>query len=424
MTPLRVALAGCGAVGSAFLDIVDERNRQGLDRPIDVVRVLVRDPARDRGVPLPGDRFTDDVDAFLDTPADVVVEAVGGIEPMLTVARRSLDRGRDWVTANKALVAEHGPDLALLARRSGAGFGTEATVAAGVPVVSTIRHALADTGIGAIRGILNGTTNYMISALEGGQPWEAALRDARAKGFAEADPSRDLEGLDAADKIRVLAWLAFGIDPAALIVDRRPVPVAPRSLLDDAARRGCALRQVAEVRRVAGRLQAVVAPTFVPAGSALHGTRFEHNLVEIDTRQAGLLRFSGPGAGGRATASALLADLLRRHPAPEDRGLEAPRSTRGAWRWAVGFDGGRGVERSLERAARTREVEITAIERDGDRVRADLGATPLETVEEVVRDVAAGRGAVARLEEGCALPRTAVRPQSAGSPFTPSETLP
>lgn len=424
MSPLRVALAGCGAVGSAFLDIVDERNRQGIGRPIDVVRVLVRDPTRERGVPIAADRFTADVDDFLEAPADVVVEAVGGIEPMLTVARRSLDRGRDWVTANKALVAEHGPGLALLARRSGSGFGTEATVAAGVPVVSTIRHALADTGIGAIRGILNGTTNYMISALEGGQPWDAALADARAKGFAEADPGRDLEGLDAADKIRVLAWLAFGIDPARLAVDRLPVPVAPRSLLADAARRGCALRQVAEVRRVDGGLQAVVAPTFVAGGSALHGTRFEHNLVEVDTREAGLLRLSGPGAGGRATASALLADLLRRHPAPEDRGGAEPPSSAGVWRWALGVDGGDEVVRALERAARARGVEVAAIERDRGRVRADLGASTLGAVEEVARAFAGGGAALARLDDGCALPGHGVRPQSAGSPFTTSETFP
>ncbi len=390
MTPLRVALAGCGAVGSAFLHLVHERNLGGRYRPIEVVRVLVRDAERERGVPLARDRFTTDIDDFIATSADVVVEAVGGIEPMLAVARCTLDRGRDWVTANKALVAEHGPDLARLARRHGAGFGTEATVAAGVPVVGTIRHALADTGIRSIRGILNGTTNYMLSALEEGEGWDSALADARARGFAEADPGRDLEGLDAADKIRVLAWMAFGIDPAVLVVDRLPVPVDPLALLADARRWGCALRQVAEVRKVDGGLQALVAPTFVADRSALQRTRFEYNLVEIDTCQAGVQRLSGPGAGGRATASALLADLLRRHPAPSGPSNEPVDSFEGEWCWSVGFDGGPRRLQLLQQRAGARSIALGATACDGERVHAQVGPTGLGVLQELIDEVAGG----------------------------------
>lgn len=426
MKPLRVALAGCGAVGSAFLHIVHERNREARHRPIEVVRVLVRDVARDRGVPFACERFTADLDTFLDTPADAVVEAVGGIEPMLTVARRTLEEGRDWVTANKALVAEHGAELAERARYTGAGFGTEAAVAAGVPVVAALRHSLAHCGVRSLRGILNGTTNYMLSALEEGVQWDAALDDARARGFAEADPGRDLEGLDAEDKIRVLAWFTFGIDPAELRVDRLPVPAAPHTLLADARRWGCVLRQVAEVRRVEGQLQAVVAPTFATDGSALQGTRFERNLVEIDTRDAGGLRLSGPGAGGRATASALLADLLRRHPAPSGGPLRGIAPCEGAWRWALGFDGGRAEVEQLEREAEARGVPLGRITRDGGRVRAEVEPSVLRTVRQLAQAVAGGDAAltIARRGEGCVLPSTTSRRQSAVSPFTPSETFP
>lgn len=426
MTPLRVALAGCGAVGSAFVDLVQERNAVAGRRPIDVVRVLVRDRHRRRKVLLPADRFTDDLDDFLSTPADAVVEAVGGIEPMLTLARRAMGEGRDWVTANKALVAVHGPALAEVARRAGVGFGTEAAVGAGVPIVATIRHALSESGIVGIRGILNGTTNYMLSSLESGAEWEGALADARARGFAEADPSRDLEGLDAADKIRVLSWLAFGVEPESLDLDVLTIPVPPAALLADAPHWNASLRQVAEVRRSEGRLHAVVAPTFVARGSALAGTRFEGNLVEIETAYAGVLRLSGPGAGGRATASALLADLVGRRPAPDPVSPSSSPGGSGDWRWAFGLEGGAGALRRLEHEAAGTGIEVRGRVRRSGRVQAAVGPAGVERVRALAERLAEGGDApsVARLGEGCVLPPTASRPQSAVSPFTPSETFP
>ncbi len=302
MRPLRVALAGCGAVGSAFVEQVADWNRRRRGRgALEVVTVLVRDPSRRRrGI----DRrsITDDVGAFLAAPAEVVVEAVGGLDPALRIARHALASGRPWVTANKAVVARHGAALATEARRVGVEIGFEAAVGAGIPVVATLRQALAHDEVVALRGILNGTTNFLLTALERGAAWDDALAEARRRGFAEADPSRDLQGLDAADKLRILAWLAFGVDPASLEVDVVPVSRAGAA--------GAVMRQVAEVRRDSSGIRGCVGPVEVPRDSALGRTTDEGNLIEIDTVGAGRIRLSGPGAGGRATASALLGDVV------------------------------------------------------------------------------------------------------------------
>lgn len=303
-----MALAGCGAVGSAFVEQVAAWNRRRWGRgPLEVVAVLVRDPSRRRrGI----DRrsITDDVGAFLAAPAEVVVEAVGGLDPALRIARHALASGRPWVTANKAVVARHGAALAAEARRVGVEIGFEAAVGAGIPVVATLRQALAHEEVVALRGILNGTTNFLLTALERGAAWDDALAEARRRGFAEADPSRDLQGLDAADKLRILTWLAFGVDPESLEVG--VVPVSPDSPVSRAGAAGAVVRQVAEVRRDSSGIRGCVGPVEVPRDSALGRTTDEGNLIEIDTVGAGRIRLSGPGAGGRATASALLGDVV------------------------------------------------------------------------------------------------------------------
>lgn len=317
MRPVRVALAGCGVVGSAFVEQVSAWNRaRGGAGSIDIRTILVRDPGRARGGAVDPRRCTSDLEAFLAEPVDVVVEAVGGLEPAHRIARHALEGGRHWVTANKTLVAAHGAALAEAARRTGRGFGFEAAVAAGVPVVATLRDALAHDEIRAIRGVLNGTTNYLLTALARGVGWRDALREARRRGFAEADPSRDLEGLDAADKIRLLGWLAFGVAPDEVAVDVTPLPADPTSLVREAEAGGAVVRQVAEVRRSPQGVAARVGPLRIPRDAPLARITDEGNLVEIDAARAGRIRVSGPGAGGRATASALLGDVLRRPPPP------------------------------------------------------------------------------------------------------------
>lgn len=314
---IQVAVAGCGVVGGALLELV-ARHEATLQRRhgvrFAVRRVLVRDAARPRGVAVDRALFTERVDHFLETPADVVVEAIGGTTTARSVAHGALVRGRRLVTANKALLRVEGPILAALARAhraQGAALDFEAAVGGSVPVVRLLRDSLAGQGLSRIRGVLNGTTNYILSRVERGLPFADALAAAQRAGFAEADPTRDLDGTDAADKIAVLAWLGFGADPSALEIRHRGIDEAVAAEACAVARRGRAIRLVATAVRIGDGVHASVAPRVVPRGHPFAQVRDEQNLIQLESESAGTLTVAGAGAGGSATASAILADLLR-----------------------------------------------------------------------------------------------------------------
>jgi homoserine dehydrogenase len=295
--------------------------------------------------------LTTDVDAFLAAAADadVVVEAIGGIDPALRIATAALQGGKRLVTANKALVAAHGPELVALARRNGGRLDFESAAAGGIPIVRALREPLSLTGITSVRGILNGTTNYVLSRLEDGWSFPDALADAQARGFAEADPSRDLSGEDAADKLRILAWLAFGVEPARLEIRRRGLGDDADRLARTARALDGAVRIVAEAARTAEGVTASVEPVLVAAGSDLARTRDEANLVVVDSRWNGRIALGGPGAGGGPTASALLGDMVRsakRQPRPHSSTAPAIPDRR-PHAWAIGVDRGRGAQEAL-----------------------------------------------------------------------------
>ena len=311
---VRVALAGCGTVGASLVPLIRRQQeffeqRHGVR--FELVRILVRDTAKDRGVALPRHLLTSNADDFLLTDADVVVEAIGGLEPAERLVRGALAQGRHVVTANKELLAAHGPALQRLADKRGATLNFEAAVGGGVPVVRTLRGELGGHGVRTITGILNGTCNYLLTQLADGVRFSDALADAQRKGFAEADPSRDLQGLDAADKIAILSWLAWGIDPAELKVLVEPLPADPEPLARQALSRNGVLKYLAgAVREENGTVRAWVRPVIVPRDHELARVRDEENAVHIDSDSLGLLRLQGRGAGGSATASAVLGDLL------------------------------------------------------------------------------------------------------------------
>lgn len=317
MTCVRIAVAGCGTVGGALIELL-ERHGDAIQRRsgqrFTVSRVLVRDAQRARAVPVDRALFTERVDEFLEAPADIVVEAIGGVGAARAIAHGSLARGRRLVTANKALLRVEGPALAALAaahRAHGATLDFEAAVGGGVPVVRLLRESLAGHGLQRIRGVLNGTTNFILSRVERGADFHDAVEAAKRAGFAEADPTRDLDGTDAADKIAVLAWLGFGVDPSQLAV--RTVGIA-EALAQDARRayrRGRALRLVATAVRIGEGVHANVAPRIVPRGHPFAQVRDEQNLIQLESESAGTLTLAGAGAGGSATASAILADILR-----------------------------------------------------------------------------------------------------------------
>ena len=339
---VRLALAGCGVVGSELLRVLERRRDElvdahGLD--IEVVGVLVRDVNRRRDVPLDRQLLTSDVERFLETPADVVVEAIGGFLPAALIARTTLERGTTFVTANKALVAAYGDELSATATRTGATLRFDAAVGGGVPVLRLIDDALGGARPRAVRGILNGTSNFVLTRLERGATFAAAVADARQSGFAEFDAKRDLDGTDAADKIAIVAWAAFGISPERVIVRRRSLLPDPVRLVRVARAAGGRLRLVAECELVNGGrgVVASVEPVVVAADSPLGRTTLEGNTIEIDNGWSAPLHISGPGAGAAPTATSLISDLLAGAVPPRTRiappvAVEDERT----FRWVIG----------------------------------------------------------------------------------------
>lgn len=315
-TSVRLALAGCGTVGGALLTLLARHGpgitaRSGVR--FTVASVLVRHTALERPAALDRAVLTDSLDEFLSVPVDTVVEAIGGVNDAAHIARSALARGQRLVTANKQLLRAMGPQLAAIARehaQRGATLDFEAAVGGGVPIVRLLRESLAGQGLRRICGVLNGTTNYVLSRVEKGASFADALAGAQRAGFAEADPSRDLDGHDAADKIALLSWLGFGVDPSALEV--RTAGIAAGLVTDavEAARRGRALRLVASAHLIDGRVVASVAPRVVPRGHAFAQAHDEENIIQLESESSGMVAVSGRGAGGSATASALLADIL------------------------------------------------------------------------------------------------------------------
>jgi homoserine dehydrogenase len=324
---VRLALAGCGVVGGGLVRLLHESAPAIAARfgvRFDVTSVLVRDVNRERNVPLEARFFTNNLDAFLSHDADVVIEAVGGDEPARTIASSALSRGKKLITSNKELVASHGDSLSALAAENRVALDFGAAVGGSAPVISTLRDLVGASTPLSVRGILNGTSNYVITLLEGGASLEAALASARERGLAEADCSRDLDGRDAAAKLAIISWITFGIRPADLRIRRTSLIPGAERLVRLAATEGAQVRLIAEcIQLPRCRVAATVEPVIVSSRSAFGRTTLEDNRVEVDLGWPSPLSVSGPGAGGRPTAAALLSDLLRTSPPPNDRGIGA-----------------------------------------------------------------------------------------------------
>ncbi|MBY9063901.1 homoserine dehydrogenase [Sphingomonas yunnanensis] len=312
---LRVALAGLGTVGGGVIRVLDA-NRELIarraGRPIEVVAVSARDRSKDRGVDLSRFAWVDDTAALAETDADVVVELIGGADgPALTLARRALSAGRHLVTANKAMLAHHGLELAGAAEASGAALKFEAAVAGGIPVIKGLREGAAANAIARVYGILNGTCNFILSKMEAeGRDFADVLAEAQALGYAEADPSFDIDGVDAAHKLSILASLAFGTAPAFAQVAASGIRHLLAADIAEAAALGYRVRLV-------GVAEADGAQLFQRVHA--HLVRFDHplahvtgatNAVVAEGNFVGRLLFQGAGAGEGPTASAVVADLI------------------------------------------------------------------------------------------------------------------
>jgi homoserine dehydrogenase len=267
--------------------------------PLQLAAVAVRRPEHPRNE-LPPNVHVVDADALIDE-ADVVVELAGGLERPLTWARATLRAGRPFVTANKALLANHGDELARLAAANrGAALLGSASVGGGVPMIELVEHLAATGAIEGVRGVLNATSTYLLTQMGGGLSFEAALAEAQRVGYAEADPTLDLNGRDAAQKLAILASVAWG-----RWKPERDVAVTGIQGLEP--RRGSVVRLVAE----ATRDEMTVRPVELEADSPFASVSGVDSLLQVSVRDAGVFRVSGPGAGGRATAGAVYADLAR-----------------------------------------------------------------------------------------------------------------
>ncbi len=323
--PLRVAVLGAGTVGAAVVrGLVEhpERLVAADGAPLALAGVAVRDLEGGRRRGLPADHLTDAPAHLVASPdTDVIVELMGGDEPAHTLIAAALGAGKPVVTANKHVVAHHGPELEAIARRTGVALRFEAAVAGGIPVLAPLAGDLAANRIARVRGIVNGTTNYILSAMaEDGRAYGDVLIDAQELGYAEADPTGDVEGHDAVNKLVILARLAFGqwLDPASIATapPRARGHGAPGITgvtdqeVEGAAALGLSIKLLATAARSEDGIAASVVPTAVPADSPFGWTDGVTNRVEVEAEPLGTVWFAGPGAGGGATSSAVLGDLV------------------------------------------------------------------------------------------------------------------
>jgi homoserine dehydrogenase len=302
---IKVTLLGLGTVGSGVYEHLTRLGRQ-----FEVVAVGVRDIRKHENSGIPRHLLSADLDSVLRIQADVVVETIGGLHPAREMIGRALAAGRHVVTANKAVLAAFGDELHAAAGAAGVALKYSASVGGGVPVLEAVRHARMRGPISRIRGVLNGTTNFILARLEAGSTFEAAVVEAQRAGFAEADPSADLDGIDAANKLVVLAREAFGVSLRLEQVDRTGIrAITPRDVAS-AAQRGRAIRLVATLRHDDGGVNAQVKPEETIGGDPLANTRDEQNCVEIHHRDGTVEVVAGRGAGRWPTAESVFADLL------------------------------------------------------------------------------------------------------------------
>ncbi len=312
---LRIGLLGCGTVGSAVVRLLrtnGEEIRRRTGMALRITRVAVGHPEKSRGLLFdPGVITGNAAEAVADDRVDVVAEVMGGIEPARALLLDAMERGKSVVTANKQLIARHGPELFAAAARAGVDLRLEASVGAGLPVIQPLKESLAANRILEITGILNGTTNFILTKMaEDGCEFGQALEEAQRRGFAEADPTEDIDGHDAAAKLAILATIGFHTPVRADDVYREGIRRISQQDITVARELGFAVKLLATAREHQGWVEAHVHPAFVPREHPLAAIRNELNAVFVRGDFAGEVMTVGRGAGGEPTASAVVADLI------------------------------------------------------------------------------------------------------------------
>ena len=313
--PLRLALLGCGSVGSQVVRLLREQADDLTARvgaPIELVGVAVRRPDLQRDAEVPRELLTTDAAGLVSRgDLDLVVEVIGGIEPARSLILTALDNGASVVTANKALLAEDGSTLFAAAEKAGRDLYFEAAVAGAIPIIRPLRESLAGDKVRRVLGIVNGTTNFILSSMDSsGASFHDALEQATALGYAEADPTADVEGFDAAAKAAILASLAFHTRVTAADVYREGITEVTAADVASAKAMGCTIKLLCIASRSEGTVSVRVHPAMIPVTHPLAGVGDAFNAVFVEAEAAGQLMFYGRGAGGPPTASAVLGDLV------------------------------------------------------------------------------------------------------------------
>ena len=312
--PIRVALLGAGSVGAQVARLLLENSEELAKRvgaELELTGIAVRDVKAKRSAELPKELFTEDAESLI-LASDIVIELIGGIEPAKSWITTALNAGADVITANKALIAAHGSELLALAKQLGAQLYYEAAVGGAIPIIRPLRESLAGDRINRVMGIVNGTTNYILDQMEStGADFSDALQEAQELGYAEADPTADVEGFDAASKAAILASLAFHSEVPVEKVHREGITSISALQIETARQAGYTVKLLAICERVEDEgLVVRVHPTLIPLSHPLAAVRGAYNAVFVEAESAGRLMFYGAGAGGPETASAVLGDLV------------------------------------------------------------------------------------------------------------------
>ena len=312
---IKAGMLGIGNVGTGTYRTLEMNRRKiyettGLD--IEIVKILNRSPEKDRGIYIPPEKYTQNVDDILNDPEiDIVIELIGGVEPATEYMAKALANGKSVVTANKAALAANGSKLAKIAQENHVLLRFEAAVAGGIPILTSLTTALLSNRFTEVHGILNGTTNYILTQMsEHGTPYEEVLKDAQAKGFAEADPTADVEGFDAANKLSILMSLVFGIGAGPDVIPTVGITSVGLEDIEYASENGYRIKLLASAKEIDGKVYGNVEPALVPVSHPLASVSNEFNAVFVSGNAVDNLMFYGRGAGPLPTGSAVLGDVI------------------------------------------------------------------------------------------------------------------
>ncbi|MDI6909652.1 homoserine dehydrogenase [Nocardioides sp.] len=400
---LKVAVLGCGSVGSQVVRLLEEQAHDLAARvgaPVQLAGVAVRRPEAPREVDVPAELITTDATALVTRDdVDLVVEVIGGIEPARSLILAALESGKSVVTANKALLAEDGPTLFEAAEKAGRDLYYEAAVAGAIPILRPLRESLAGDRVTRVLGIVNGTTNFILDRMDSsGAGFAEALEEAQELGYAEADPTADVEGFDAAAKAAILASLAFHSRVTASDVHREGISEVTAADVQSAREMGCVVKLLAicELRGTEEGQSAVavrVHPAMIPRDHPLASVREAFNAVFVESEAAGQLMFYGPGAGGAPTASAVLGDLVTvarnrlagtrgaGESAYADRAVLPMGETLTRYHVAIDVDDRAGVLASVATAFAENGVSIQTVRQEGRGADAQLVVVSHESTD-------------------------------------------